>query len=95
MFIKPLIAVLSLGLYLCPILAAADDMKVCNAFQQGNCERFCQAHQGLNRASLISLKEVVLVLVLMEHHTLNNKLRLTGREWRRPLSYFTIKALVV
>lgn len=46
MFIKPLIAVLSIGLYLSPVLAVADNMQMCNPMQQGNCERFCQAHQG-------------------------------------------------
>ncbi|KTC83610.1 hypothetical protein [Legionella cincinnatiensis] len=46
MFIKPLIVVLGIGLYFSPILAVADETKTCNATQQGNCERFCQGHQG-------------------------------------------------
>lgn len=47
MFIKLLVAVVSLFLYLSPILAAADDTKICSATQQGKCGRFCQSHHGV------------------------------------------------
>jgi len=47
MFIKPLIAVLSFTLYFSPILAVADQTKMCHTTQQGKCGRFCQAHQGM------------------------------------------------
>lgn len=47
MFIKSLIAMVSLALYFSPILAAADQTKMCNTIQQGKCGRFCQAHQGM------------------------------------------------
>ena len=45
---KPLIAVLGLSLCFCPILATADDTKICNSNQQGRCENFCKAHQGVH-----------------------------------------------
>ena len=47
MFIKPLIAAVSLVLYFIPVLAVADNTKMCNATQQGNCGSFCQAHNGM------------------------------------------------
>lgn len=47
MFTKPFIAMVSAVLYFSPVLAVADDTKMCNATQQGNCGRFCQAHQGM------------------------------------------------
>lgn len=46
MSIRPLIVVLSMGLYFSPILAVADQTQPCKAMQQANCQRFCQAHQG-------------------------------------------------
>lgn len=47
MFTKTFIAMVSVVLYFSPVLAVADDTKMCNATQQGNCGRFCQAHQGM------------------------------------------------
>ncbi|HHF0526837.1 TPA: hypothetical protein ACTUT5_003450 [Legionella anisa] len=47
MFIKPVIALFGFALYFSPFLAAADETKMCNDTQQGNCGRFCQAHQGM------------------------------------------------
>lgn len=47
MYNKSLIAALSLTLNFIPIIAVADDTKMCNTTQQGNCGRFCQAHQGM------------------------------------------------
>ncbi len=47
MFIKPLIAVFGVVLCFSPILAVADDTKMCNETQQGKCGRFCQAHEGV------------------------------------------------
>ena len=43
LFISAVGAVLSLS----SVLAFADDTKMCNTTQQGNCGRFCQAHQGV------------------------------------------------
>ena len=47
MFIKPLIAAVSVALYLSPMLVIADDTKMCNATQQERCGSFCQNHQGM------------------------------------------------
>ncbi|WP_392537851.1 hypothetical protein [Legionella sp. 227] len=47
MSIKSLIAMVSFVLYFSPLLAAAAETKMCNTTQQGNCGRFCQAHQGM------------------------------------------------
>lgn len=47
MFIKPLISVLSVTLLLGSNLALADNTRMCNQTQQGNCGRFCQSHQGM------------------------------------------------
>lgn len=47
MIMKLLIATVGAVLSLSPIMVFADDTKICNATQQGNCSRFCQEHQGI------------------------------------------------
>jgi hypothetical protein len=47
MSIKSLIMVVSAVLYFSPLIAVADDTKMCNTTQQGKCAGFCQAHQGV------------------------------------------------
>ena len=43
--LKSIMGMLALSLF-SPLVALADDTKMCNDTQQSNCERFCQAHQG-------------------------------------------------
>lgn len=47
MFTKFLVPALSFALYFSPILAVADDTKMCNKSQNAKCERFCQGHSGM------------------------------------------------
>lgn len=47
MFNKSLIAMIGIGFFLGPIIAVADDTKMCNTTQQARCGNFCSAHQGV------------------------------------------------
>ena len=47
MFIKSIVTLVSAVLYFSPLIAVADDTKMCNATQQARCGGFCQDHQGV------------------------------------------------